>query len=304
MKNKIILVLLCSVILSSCSKKTDESEVAADSANVSELSTDAQSVANESPVAADHEPETTPVTEQNPDVILTDKPNPVEKNRRMVREAAVNFTAKDVVKTALAIEKLTLESGGFIEAKNIDFNVVDLKSLKIADGKIKVFEKIEPASYMVIRVPSDKAANVVNQLLPLMYFLNQQQYSAKRYELRLLNEKIEQSQTVPSDTRNKQLNEIGRLTQMEVQDRVRFSTIQIHINQPTLVRERIDIDIDAVAHLNGDHFWKRAWNGIQYGWQFVLDLLVVLITIWPLYLLVIIGYVLFKLIQPFYNKLK
>jgi len=119
---------------------------------------------------------------------------------------------------------------------------------------------------------------VVNQLLPLMYFLNQQQYSAKRYELRLLEDKISQTQTVPSDTRNAQMNEIARLTRMEVQDRVRYSTITLAISQPTLVRERIDIDVDAVARLNGDSFWKRAWNGIQYGWRFVLDLLVIMIT--------------------------
>ena len=157
---------------------------------------------------------------------------------------------------------------------------------------------------MIIRVPSERAANVVNQLLPLMFFLNQQQYSAKRYELRMLDEKISQTQYVPSDTRNAQLSEISRLTRMEVQDRVRYSTITLAIAQPTLVRERIDVDVDAVARLNGDSFWKRAWNGIQYGWHFVLDLLVLLITIWPLYLLALLFYMVYRMAQPWINKLK
>lgn len=91
---------------------------------------------------------------------------------------------------------------------------------------------------------------------------------------------------------------------MEVQDRVRYSTIQIQVNQPSTVRERIDIDMDAVARLNGDSFWKRAWNGIQYGWQFVLDLLVVLITIWPLYLIMIVGVLIYRVAKPWINKLK
>ena len=237
-------------------------------------------------------------------MILNTEVNPAEAARRMVREANVNFTAQDVVKTTLAVEKITLEAGGFIEQKNIDFNVIDKQQQKIADGKIKVFEKIDPFANLVIRVPSERAAGVVNQLLPLMFFLNQQQYSAKRYELKLLEEKISQTQSVPSDTRNAQLNEISRLTKMEVQDRVRYSTITLAISQPTLVRERIDVDIDAVARLNGDSFWKRAWNGVQYGWQFVLDLLVVLITIWPLYLLLLIGFLLYRVIKPLIDKLK
>lgn len=303
MNNKFLIALLCTVVLTGCSKKTEES-VADSAESTTSVANEAPQNAADAATAADNEPNTTPVTEQKPDVILNAQVNPAEATRRMVREANVNFTAQDVVKTTLAIEKLTIEAGGFIEQKNIDFNVVDTQSQKIADGKIKVFEKVDPIAAMVIRVPSEKAAGVVNQLLPLMYFLNQQQYSAKRYELRLLQEKVAQTQYVPSETKNSQLSEIARLTQMEVQDRVRYSTITIAVNQPTMVRERIDIDVDAVARLNGDNFWKRAWNGIQYGWQFVLDLLVILITIWPLYLLIIIGWLLYRIAKPFLDKIK
>lgn len=302
MNHKLLAAFLCAVVLSGCSKKQDEAsaEASADSAVVAADSAQTEAVA----ASAEHEPNTTPVTSQKPDVILNTEVNAAEATRRMVREASVTFTAQDVVKTTLAIEKITLEAGGFIEQKNIDFNVIDSRSQKIADGKVKIFEKVDPLAAMVIRVPSERAAGVVNQLLPLMFFLNQQQYSAKRYELRMLEEKISQTQHVPSDTRNAQLSEISRLTRMEVQDRVRYSTITLAISQPTLVRERIDIDVDAVARLNGDSFWKRAWNGIQYGWHFVLDLLVLLITIWPLYLLALLFYVVYRIAKPWINKLK
>lgn len=283
-------------------KKTEESSELASAENTAVVTDSAQPVAAD--VAAENQPNSTPVSAQKPEVILNTQVNAAEATRRMVREANVHFSAQDVVKTTLAIEKITLEAGGFIEQKNIDFNVVDSRTQKIADGKIKVFEKIDPLAAMVIRVPSERAAGVVNQLLPLMYFLNRQQYSAKRYELKMLEEKISQTQYVPSDTRNAQLNEIARLTQLEVQDRVRYSTITLAVNQPTLVRERLDIDVDAVARINGDSFWKRAWNGIQYGWHFVLDLLVLLITIWPLYLLALLFYMVYRMVQPWINKLK
>lgn len=304
MNNKFPAALLCCIALSGCSKKEQPVENNPQETTTTAAATDAAQTSTDTNNQTPHDANSTAVTEQKPETILNPTVNPAEQNRRMVREAQVGFSTQDVVKTSLAIDKLCVETGGFVEQKNIDFQVTDTQTQNIAEGKIKVFEKVEPQAEMIVRIPSEKAADFVNQLLPLMYFMNQQQYSAKRYELKLLEEKLNQSQTVPENTRNSQLNEIALLTQMETQDRVRYSTVIIQINQPTLVRERIDINIDAVARLNADSFWKRAWNGIQYGWQFVLDLLVFLITIWPLYLVLIIGFVVYKTIRKILKGFK
>ena len=288
---KVIAVMLC-VTLSACSKKEYPSEELGQS--------------NTTDIAMAHEtetkPNTKPLTEEKPELILNTQVSEAESVRRMVREASVQFTAKDVVKTALAIDKMTFEAGGFIEQKNIDFHVSGIKTQKIADGKVKVLEKVEPMANIIVRIPSEKATNFVNQLLPLMYFLNQQQYSAKRYELKLLEEKIDQTQSVPSSIKNAQLSEIARLTQLEVEDRVRYSTIVIHIDQPTTVRERIDVDIDAVAQLNADSFWTRAWTSVQHGWLVVLEILVILIAIWPFYILLIIVFLIYRLTRSFFKS--
>ncbi len=307
MNNKHLILALSLVLISGCAKKTEEAAESASAQDSQVVAQDAVQAADASEKsneqAAENTVDTTPVTEQKPETILSTDVSQAEKARRMVREAQVNFTAKDVVKTALEIDKLTFQAGGFIEQKNISFDVLDKQTQKIGDGKIRVFEKVDPHAEIIVRVPSDKAAVYVNQLLPLMYFLNQQQYSAKRFELKLLEEKMAQTQTVPSDTKQSQLNEISRLTQLEVQDRVRFSTISITIKQPAMVRESLDVDVDAVARLNGDGFWKRAWEGVQYGWQFILDLLVILVTIWPLYLLIMVGCIIYRMTKPLLNKL-
>lgn len=307
MNNKHLILALSLVLISGCAKKAEEAAESASAQDSQVVAQDAVQAADASEKsneqAAENTVDTTPVTEQKPEIILSTDVSQAEKARRMVREAQVNFTAKDVVKTALEIDKLTFQAGGFIEQKNISFDVLDKQTQKIGDGKIRVFEKVDPHAEIIVRVPSDKAAVYVNQLLPLMYFLNQQQYSAKRFELKLLEEKMAQTQTVPSDTKQSQLNEISRLTQLEVQDRVRFSTISITIKQPAMVRESLDVDVDAVARLNGDGFWKRAWEGIQYGWQFILDLLVILVTIWPLYLLIFVGCIIYRVTKPLLNKL-
>ncbi len=302
MKNKYLVAIVTILIITGCSKK-ENAESSADSSTHSNEIVQQTADTAKSADNLENQPNTSPASAQKPDVILNPQINQVEAARKMVREAKVDFTAKDVVKAALDIDKLTYEAGGFIEQKNIDFTVVDSHSNKIGDGKVKVFEKVNPSADIIVRIPSEKAAVYVNQLLPLMFFLNQQQYSAKRYELKLLEEKISQNQTVFNSTKRPEMNEIARLTDLEVQDRVKFSTIAIHISQPITVRERYDVDIDTVARLNGDSFWKRAWDGVQYGWQFVLDLLIILVTIWPLYLIIVIGILLYKFIRPILNKL-
>ena len=302
MNNKFLIAFVSCMVLAGCAKREDRAldETATQKTTETAVTETAENT-DAAPEAADVN--TTPVTEQKPKTILNPVINPAEAGRRMVRQAHIDFSAQDVVKTALAIDKLTLESGGFVEQKDIDFNVIDLQKQKIADGKIRVFEKVNPVAQMTLRIPSEKAASFVNQLLPLMFFLNQQQYSAKRYELTLLEEKIAQTQSLPSNSKNPQLNEIARLTQLEVQDRVRYSTIMISISQPTLVRERLDIDINEVARLNGDGFWESALNSVITGWQFVLNILIFLIAIWPFYLFLILAILLFKIINPIVKRL-
>ncbi len=303
MKKTILILAMSRVLVSGCSKKSEEMASEASTSAQDSMTAQTERVANSSAENADvNAPSTTPVTEQKPDTILNDQVNPAEASRRMVREANVHFESKDVVKTALEIEKLSLESGGFLEQKNIDFVVRESTSHPIADGKIRIFEKVEPQAEMIVRIPSEKAAHFVNQLLPLMHFLNRQQYSAKRYELKLLEEKIGQTQDIPNSVASAQMSEISRLTRLEVQDRVRYSTIVISFTQPAAVREHQDINLDAVAQLNGDSFWQRAWYGIQKGWQFVLSLVVVLITIWPLYLILLIGLLAYRGLRPYWNK--
>lgn len=301
-----LLVVACCLSLTACSKKAEEH------ATDSSAEINAATAPAEQPTQKNTEPsntealdvQTQPVTEQKPEQILNNSINPAEKNRRMVREASVQFSAQDVIKTTLAIDKLTLDAGGFIEQKNIYFNVSDVRQQKLADGKIKVFEKVEPYAELIVRIPSGHAADFVNRMLPLMHFLNAQQYSAKRQELKLLEEKINQVQSLPEHSKNAQLNEIARLTELEVQDRIRYSTVVLRIDQPSLVRERYDIDLSAVSQQNADGFWSRAWDGIKDGWLFILDFLIILIRIWPFYLILIIGFLLYRLVKPLITKLK
>lgn len=290
-KSKILVILFVSVFLISCSKKEGSIFEDSNATYQAEGTTIVDEQNNTSTIQ--------PLVQQRPEVLLMPHINEIEQRHQMVREANIQFTTQDTIKTALAIDKMTIDFGGYVEQKNINFQIIDVKVQKVADGKIKIFEKINPVADIIVRIPNEKAANFVNDLLPLMHFLNQQLYSAKRYELKLLEGEVNEAQN-----KNEKVNNISHLSQLEIRDRACYSTIIININQPVIVRERTDIDIDTIAHLNTDGFWIRAWRGIQCGWIVTLDFIVILIAIWPLYLLIIIGVLVYYFIKSILEKYK
>lgn len=91
MNNKYLILAISVVLISGCSKKTEES--AADSASVQEAQVvahdtqNAKQAADQAVVDAATPANTTPATEQKPETILTTEVSDAEKARRMVREA-------------------------------------------------------------------------------------------------------------------------------------------------------------------------------------------------------------------------
>ena len=95
MNNKFLIAFLCAITLAGCSKRTEEASADVE-ANAEQVvaadAADAQAAVD----AMTNEPNTTPVTEQKPDVILNTQDKHKKSARRMVREANINFSAQDV----------------------------------------------------------------------------------------------------------------------------------------------------------------------------------------------------------------
>ncbi|UOO88476.1 DUF4349 domain-containing protein [Vitreoscilla massiliensis] len=293
-----VAVWLCAGMLVACGKAPEQ---AAEHAQTMAASAPAAAELSAAPVAksmdgvaaaapeSESEPAVATVEQNRPAAIIGQTNNPVEATRRMVREAKVDFTAKDVIAAGLEVEKLAQNAGGFIEQKDIQFESLERRVHDLGKGKLRVYEKVRPYAQMTVRVLSAQAAEFMNQLLPLMQFMNQQQYHAKRYELQLLHEKMAQVQIVPADAPVKQQNDISHLLQLEVQDRLAYSTIVITMQQNNLIREYDDVDVGAAVPVVETTFGEQALQALQWGWNGVLNVVVVLLAVWPLWVLLLVG---------------
>lgn len=282
-RNPLILLLSTMLVLSACSKKEEY-------ADASVATTEKQGMAD---MAA---PASAPVASSNPqdvpNILLSEQANPAEKNRQMVKTASIRFEVKDVYQTALQLEQLAAEFSGFVEQKDIQKEVEDVYNRNNNDGTLVIFEKVRPTASMVVRIPSDQTQRFVNTLPKFMLFLNAQSYEAKRYQLKLLEEKLnQQANSNPSSERktaDRLAAEIADLTRQEVQDRLSYSTIQLNFNQPATVHQTQDIQLNQIAKQD-QHFFARLWQSIQLGAMGFLDFIVAAMLLWPLWIIVMLA---------------
>ena len=287
--NKAMLKVVMAVIilsLSACSKNPDSDE-AADMASVS--STKIQSMVEQE---AQSEPSDATNSQDTPEVLMSEQINPLEKSRKMVKTASIDFEVDDVYQTGLALEQLTVQFAGFVEQKDIEKQQIEQFSRRNTDGSQTIFSKIQPRASMVVRIPSAHTQRFINSLPKFMLFLNEQRYEAKRLELRLLQEKLNQ-QANSADTSNTQASnrlaaDIARLTQQEVEDRLNYSTIQLTFSQAATLHQVKDIQLKVLAKQQ-DSFFVRVWQSIYQGAVGFLDFIVVAIVLWPLWLILLIG---------------
>lgn len=272
------------VMLAGCAKKADEqsAEIAAESMAAPLMADTASRVE----------------TATHPQTLLASELSALEKSRQLVKTSRVSFEVSDIQKTTQVLEQKLLGLNGYIESKQVDYRVEDQQSRPKLDGTVDVFEKVIPNTQLVVRLPNPQVTAFLNDLLPLMRHFNQQNYEAKRYELKLLEEKLNTASQTAGVAGNTN-NQLQRLTQLEVQDRLQYSTVTLDFFQTAQLRQRQDINIQRVAQLHSDPFFTRLFQSMKMGFIGVRELIVWLVMLWPLYIVLLVGLVVYRQSKKF-----
>lgn len=224
---------------------------------------------------------------KNPEQLVSQQQNALEKNRQLVKSAQLQFEVKDVLKTTSALEQQLSQYQGYIEEKQINYQVSDRSERERIDGSVDIYEKIIPTVQLTVRIPNQQVTPFLNQLLPLMLNFNSQSYEAKRYELKLLEEKLNtanQSNSASTAVNN----QLQQLTNLEVKDRLAYSTIRLEFFQQAQVRKTRDLNINRIATLDSDPLLSRIWEAIKIGLYGLRETIIWLVMLWPLYLAIAI----------------
>lgn len=268
---KLAIILVVSSTIVGCSKKE---EGAASDASVATES----SAPNSETIRAN--------AAKNPEQLVSTQQSALEQNRQLIKSAELKFEVNDVLKTTSTLEQQLLQYNGYIENKQIDYQVNDRSQHDRIDGTVDVYEKITPTVQLTVRIPNDQVTTFLNHLLPLMLNFNTQSYEAKRYELKLLEEKLNTANQSNSAS-NAVNNQLQQLTDLEVKDRLAYSTIRLEFFQQPKVRKSHDLNIHRIASLDSDPLLTRIAEAFKIGLSYFKETFIWLIQFWAFYIVII-----------------
>ena len=316
---KIMVALLSAalvVVLVACSK-TDESSPAADSALSESIGgAEADAAAPSSPevmsqerakAASDdgfNQATSEPVRVEQ---LTSSAASYVDKERKFVRTADAQFRVKDVYQSAIAIENIVANLGGFVLSNQIKADTDNVSRYHIGNAKLLELAEYTVRGNLSVRVPSDKTQDFLRALITQIDFLDQRNFEARDVQFDLLRKQLE---FLRNQEAQKQLGDLstapGRISdkaavisgqndtkanrdeamvvQKEVEDRVAFSTINLSLYQLSKVRKTEIDDVDAIAKASRPGFFSRLFSAVAVGWYGFLDIVISLFAIWPLWL--------------------
>ncbi|MDR7015961.1 hypothetical protein [Acinetobacter sp. 3657] len=275
---KLTIVLILSTAIVGCSKK--EEGMASDPSIAAERTASNSDIVQENTV-------------KNPEQLVGTQQSALEQNRQLVKSAQLQFEVKDVLQTTSALEQQLLQYNGYIENKQIDYQVSDRSQRDRIDGTIDIYEKIIPFVQLTVRIPNDQVTTFLNKLLPLMLNFNTQSYEAKRYELKLLEEKLNTANQSNSAS-NTVNNQLQQLTDLEVKDRLAYSTIRLEFFQQPKVRKSHDLNIHRIATMDSEPLLTRIGEAFKVGLSYFKETILWLIQFWAFFLVIIAIWVIRK----------
>ena len=226
--------------------------------------------------------------------------------RRFVRTAQVDCQVVDVQRSTLRIEDLAARFGGFVTRSEVTADVRRVEHRPIGNARLVELSTYVTRGELQVRVPSDRAQDFLRAIAPEMEFLDRRRYEAVDAQFELLRRELarlrhDRAQSALGDVAQdgkpavradvvdrRAAQQAARdeaiVEQRGFEDRVEFATLDISLRQPERVRRAERPDVDAVLRHEGPSFVSRVGNALADGWRGVLELVLIAITIWPLWL--------------------
>jgi hypothetical protein len=243
--------------------------------------------------------------------------NAGDSNRKFVKTADLRFKVKTVIKSTIAIEEIIKHFGGFVTSSNLTSNVDRTENTSISADSSLETTYYTVSNTMVLRIPEKKLDTTLKTIALQIDYLDYRNITAEDVQFDLLNnrlaeirlEKQQRRITKDIDDQGKKLKETtsaeelladkedaednARIQNMMIKDKIDFSTINIQIYQrESLKRELIANEQNIKAYKPS--FGSELRDALISGWTILKAIFVFFVNIWFLYVIAIVGYILFK----------
>ena len=227
-----------------------------------------------------------------------------DSTRKLIRTAELKFKAKNVTQSVYIIEDIVNNHDGFISDSNLTGEKNKTEEVRISKDSTLILTHYTVTNQMVIRIPNVKLDTVLKDIAKQIAFLDYRTIKADDATLTFMANQLAQkrnnqsAQRVKSaiDNRGRRLNETvnaedflsdkeqyadnAYLSNLSLMDRVAYSTIKLHIYQQESVFKELTANTKNIdAYQPG--FGRRLLNALSWGGNVLLDIIVLLVNIWP-----------------------
>ena len=216
--------------------------------------------------------------------LANNTPSDIMSKRKIIRTGDMKFKVNSLEKSTKVIQALTQKCNGFISnmnQNNSSYLASNILAVRVPIDQFDyfLFQMKEEALYAdYIRV---NAKDVTEEFIDIENRLKTKKEVQRRYIEILQNKAKTVEDVLAAEEKIRVIQEEiesreGRLRYLK--DNIALSTINIEMYE--------EIEAGAVAVVHEKGFLSKAKDGFVNGWNFILELLVGLINIWPVLLIV------------------
>lgn len=247
--------------------------------------------------------------------------------KELLINASVDFKVEDVVRSSNAIESLTRQQSGYVALSNISNYPRESRTFVQDDKNITLTTYTRQAD-MMVRVPRVNVNKFLEQLQQQVAFLNEHQFSAKDVTLDIYREQLasQLNKDMASELSQERLDSknnedqssnvevinatyaarrqqlLAQLEQMDITDKVKYSTISLTFMQPDISYKETTQNLDVLLDAERPSFGTQVKQAFEQGWEVLKSVALGLIQLWWLLVLGAIVYLTYRIIKAIYLR--
>ncbi|MCK7554317.1 DUF4349 domain-containing protein [Chitinophaga sedimenti] len=228
-----------------------------------------------------------------------------DSTRKRMRSADFHCRVKDVHQSTERIERLVSALGGVVEESTQRNIYHAAKTLQYKTDSVKRVQLYTATSDLKLRVPVAQLDSVVYTLSVIADFIDTRTLrdtdaTLSYYANQLGNQDVKQLGPTRNDkaidmnavAQNDQQERINRIiANKQIDENVAYSTLAVSLFQPEVADIQILADEDALTRAG---FGESLWQSLLSGLRVFCNILVYLVAIWPLWVLLLAGYWLYR----------
>lgn len=250
-----------------------------------------------------------------------------DENRKFARTADVSFETQEVKKTTIEIEKQVMLFKGFVVYSNITSSILNTKEVEKSSDSIQLVRIVQKSNTMTVKIPQQKLGVFLESLDPHITFLNSRTVSAdevtldfdyqkldkdridsstKQYQ-DLLNQKGkvgDKSSIISSIDEKKQEKNQGIIQAKALNEKVNMSEVTLLISEQPKINTVLAPNTSNMYLKYTPDFGFRFKIAFQEGFYYLNELFFIFLRLLPTLFIIVLFIIGFKSIKNYFKNRK